>query len=519
MKRGWLACVLGCALVHAYGCSESSGRPSDGLDGGFYVTDDAGNPVLDDAGNPIPIDGGATDGGRPSTGSTALPCEVEAALDSICRDCHGTTPRFGAPMSLMTWEDVHEPAVTDEDTDVYELMGARINSESDPMPPPQWGELEPQHEAALEAWIAEGAPARDEGETCDGPADGGTSGDGGTDGGTLPGIGPDELPCEPDHQFVAGAEGGGEPYTVPHPGDDGNTYTCFAFDAPFAQGEQGTAWAPVVDNDRVLHHMILWESPNDYEDGSVFPCGALPDGDSKFLTGWAPGGRNFVMPDDVGLQLDPDSTLILQVHYFNPDEEVQPQADESGFAMCTGTGRSQEAGVIAVGPMDLNIDPRDETTHDLPCPGEITELLGGFTILASSPHMHQLGERFTTEIVREDGSVELLTEVDPWSFDDQMSYPQNPPVQVNEGDGITVTCTWDNPHNQAVHWGENTQQEMCFDFLLVYPVPDIQPVVDCANEILGGGFSYEGMLVCQEDVAGFAGLASQACTYCPELCD
>ncbi|MFW6023926.1 MAG: hypothetical protein ACOC9O_04190, partial [Myxococcota bacterium] len=60
-----------------------------------------------------------------------------------------------------------------------------------------------------------------------------------------------------------------------------------------------------------------------------------------------------------------------------------------------------------------------------------------------------------------------------------------------------------------------TQQEMCFDFLLVYPVPDIQPLIDCAND-QGFNISYDGMLVCQEDIANYA---SYLCDFCPDLCE
>ncbi|MFW6197457.1 MAG: hypothetical protein ACOC5B_01200 [Myxococcota bacterium] len=456
MKRGSLFCFLSAAMALG-GCSSDSHETA--------------GPISDDAGSHPSMDGApATDGGRTSTGSTELPCEVEEALESVCRDCHGDPPQFGAPMSLMTWEDTQQPGVTDESKMVHELIGERINSSTDPMPP-QGFDLTPEHKAALDAWVGQGAPKAADGGGC-------TSTDGGTDPGG-PGVGPDELPCTPDYEFTAHDEA--DPtkgYSVPL-GGDGNYYICFSVPAPFEEGEQATAWAPIISDERVLHHWILWESPNTgYEDGEVFPCGALPDSDSKFLMGWAPGGKNFVMPSDVGLGLNPDSTLLLQVHYWNATG-IEDIRDESGVAVCTDSGRPEEAGVIAVGPHSgLEIPPRAEDHEEsFTCPGFLTDFLGEMNVLASSPHMHQLGERFTTEIIRNEGtddeSVEPLTDVDPWDFNNQTSYPHDPPVTVEPGDGVRVTCTYDNPYNSTVEWGENSEDEMCFDFLLVYPLPSV----------------------------------------------
>jgi hypothetical protein len=441
-------------------CSDDHGLDSSGPDGG---TMDGTMSDADDGLGPI------TDGGRGSTGSTGLPCEVEEVLISGCRDCHGDPPRWGAPMALMTWEDTQLPSVTDSTVPVHEMMTLRLNAATDPMPPSRNDEMTDEEKAILSAWLDDGAPAAAAADTCAPDGDAGLP-DGG--GGTIV---PPPLPCEDPYEFLAHDPGNPElGYLVPT-GGNGNFYTCFAFAAPFEEGEQGTAWGPVIDDERTIHHWILWESPNSYADGSVFPCGALPDSSSVFLAGWAPGGQNFVMPDNVGLKLRPGSTLLLQVHYWNAAGH-QDVRDRSGIALCTGHARTHEAGVVAVGPMNISIPPRtDDHEESYTCPGFLTSLIGTMNILASSPHMHGLGKRYTTEIIRNHGSgmetVELLTSVNPWDFNDQTSYPQAPPVVVNGGDGVRVTCTYDNPGPNTVSWGENTEDEMCFDFLLVYPYP------------------------------------------------
>jgi hypothetical protein len=175
-----------------------------------------------------------------------------------------------------------------------------------------------------------------------------------------------------------------------------------------------------------------------------------------------------------------------------------------------------------VGPMNLNIPAREEKTHSFTCPRDVTRALGGFEILASNPHAHGLATRFRTEVLRPGGVVELITDVNPWDFNDQTSYPQDPPVVVNEGDAIRVTCDYYNHRDTTATWGENTEDEMCFDFLLVTPVPTLDPLFQCLDRLgIGLGVDYDGGLVCQEDVASMISLLGSyrwlICSTCRDL--
>ena len=43
-------------------------------------------------------------------------------------------------------------------------------------------------------------------------------------------------------------------------------------------------------------------------------------------------------------------------------------------------------------------------------------------------------------------------------------------MTFNPGDSVRTTCTYDNPGSIPVTFGENTENEMCFDFVLAYPI-------------------------------------------------
>jgi hypothetical protein len=188
------------------------------------------------------------------------------------------------------------------------------------------------------------------------------------------------------------------------------------------------------------------------------------------VLGWAPGGGNNVLPEDVGLVLDYE-WLYLQVHYYNPAGEEGLQ-DRSGVAICsTPTPRTHAAGVLAFGTIEIDVPARArDHVEAYTCPGYVFSYLGDFTILGSSPHMHTHGTRFLSEVVRSDGSRVEISRVDNWDFNNQTSFPRDPPITIRGGDGVRVTCTYNNPSDRAVRFGENTDDEMCFDFMLVYPI-------------------------------------------------
>jgi len=420
-------------------------------------------------------DGAGLAGPHPNTDSAVpfagdLPCEVEDALDSHCLECHTNPPLFGAPMPLVTRADLLAPSISAPSRPVYELVAERIHDTSLPMPP-GGRPLPDADRAVLTAWAMAGAPEATAGQMCTdaGVPDGGSSDGGGSDAG----IGPAALPCTPSHTFLA-HDAPGSDGTFHVPSDAGNLYMCYAFRSPFAVGEQITAFAPVVGDARVLHHWILYRVTSPQTDGAVFPCPSMPAG-SEFLMGWAPGGQNAVMPPDVGLEAaGPDEYLVLQVHYWNVAGHADAD-DRSGVAMCsTPTPRANTAGVIWLGSTAISLPPRsrDQMVENT-CPSSVTALLPEpLHILSTFPHMHNLGTSIRTDILRggDPAASETLVDVPRWDFNNQTLYWNDPAVTLNPGDALRTRCVYDNPGDTTVPYGEATEDEMCFNFLMAYPI-------------------------------------------------
>lgn len=405
-------------------------------------------------------DGGEiTDGAAPPLVNAPmgdLPCDVAQVL-TVCQGCHTAPPRFGAPMPLVSAADLTAPAVSDPSRKVRDLVALRTHDEANPMPPS--GLLPDTDLAVLDVWLEAGAPAGD--TACDA-----------VDAGPAPEpIGEDALDCKVTQRFRAHAAGSTDGFHVP--ATAGNLYQCFTFASPFNGVMQGTAWAPIIDDERVVHHWLLYRTKTPQVDGGVTPCNMPMD--ATVVAGWAPGGQNFVMPEDVGLEFPPaNEWLILQLHYHNVGALTDAD-DASGVGFCTtDTPRAHDAGIFTLGTLGINI-PAGTVGHleSGMCGSLITKgLAQPVHIIATFPHMHELGVSFRTDIMRgsNDGPVENLIDVPHYSFDDQRMYPVDPPIEFRPGDAIRTTCRYDNPKPVAVRFGEKTEDEMCFNFAMLYPI-------------------------------------------------
>ncbi|HHH29837.1 MAG TPA: hypothetical protein ENK57_16035, partial [Polyangiaceae bacterium] len=101
--------------------------------------------------------GGSAD---PSTGpgpsttglGEGLPCDVVDVLAQECVACHADPPTAGAPVTLLTYDDLLAPAASDPSKTLAEVSLERMKDTVAPMPPG----LGPSDEAiaVFEAWVA-----------------------------------------------------------------------------------------------------------------------------------------------------------------------------------------------------------------------------------------------------------------------------------------------------------------------------------------------------------------------------
>jgi mono/diheme cytochrome c family protein len=114
---------------------------------GTGVTAGSGGAGANSAGFAAPVPGGD------------LPCAVADLLRAHCLECHGRPVRGGAPMTLLDRADLLMASRRDPSQRNVDRAVLRIMDDGAPMPLPPRMRVPVAELAALQAWVAAGAPA------------------------------------------------------------------------------------------------------------------------------------------------------------------------------------------------------------------------------------------------------------------------------------------------------------------------------------------------------------------------
>ncbi len=388
--------------------------------------------------------------GKPGSATqtrTGLPCDVDKVLKARCQTCHASQTQYGASAPLVTYEDLQRPGPgASSGQKVHELVKARIHESARPMPPTPNPLLTKNELATLDAWLAGGTKSSVDTCTNEKPDDG---------------VKP--LNCTPDTTLKAAA-----PYTMPV--GEVDQYVCVGIDVNLTKKRHITALAPRLDNKTILHHILLFQSPR-AESGTPTPCAAFGSAAWKLVAGWAPGGNNLELPVEAGFPEEKGAThWVVQLHYNNA-KSLTGQKDNSGYDLCTTeTLRPNDAGVTAFGSTKFTIPARSTTT--VKCDYKLPGSFQGVKFFNASPHMHTRGTAMSTErLPGGTGTPQPIFANPNFSFENQANFPISASVAPN--DVMRTRCTWKNPGDSSISFGENTGDEMCFDFIGYYPnIPD-----------------------------------------------
>lgn len=431
------AAALSVAALAASGCGEDVLFTSSGASASAGAGAGSGSSTQAGSG-----------GGAPASD---LPCDIADFVRDRCQECHSSPAQFGAPMPLTTRADLMAPALDGTST-VASVMLARMQAD-ERMPPPPREAATSDEIALVQGWIDAGMPARADGEMC------GSTGTGGMGAGGGP-----PASCEPDLSLA-----GQTPFEMPQSSVD--EQVCFGIDVPASNAKRHiTAIMPKIDNSTIIHHILLMQAPSSVSPEPA-PC-AFTNLNWKLLYAWGPGTPAHHLPPEAGFPIEAGDTthFVLQVHYNNL-QGLSGELDQSGVDLCTTEElRTHDADVMALGTTTLNIPP--QSTKTTTCTTNILDVLGlgtffPVTAFQAWPHMHQIGTGMKTTITRPGSGPTTMVDVPDYDFDYQITYPIN--EIVNIGDSITTSCTHTNTSSNNVGFGENTADEMCFNFVSYYP--------------------------------------------------
>ncbi len=204
----------------------------------------------------------------------------------------------------------------------------------------------------------------------------------------------------------------------------------------------------------VTHHIIAFlEAPTDTVPGPL-------------MAGYAPGLPPAVFPAGSAKRLPKGAWLKFQLHY-TPNGKATTDRSKVGFVFASAPPeRVVETGQVANG--DFEIPPHDPN-HEVVA--ERVFKRGG-QIISMMPHMHLRGKAYRYELIRGDGSEEVILDVPRYDFKWQLWYEFKEPLVIRPGDKLRGRAWYDNskgnPANPdptvAVKWGDQSFEEMQIGF-------------------------------------------------------
>ena len=259
--------------------------------------------------------------------------------------------------------------------------------------------------------------------------------------------------------------------------EENDDYRCFVLDWPYEEEVFVTGFRMRPGNESVVHHGIVFlagpdladdaEALDAAEEGPGYTCYGGPGisdiSSVRWLGSWVPGANAGDLPEGTGIRVEEGSKLLLQVHYNTSG--ANGESDLSMLDLSVETSVEKPA---LIQPW-TNPNWLEGVGMEIPANSEgVTHsfsytLDGSFELLlhSSALHMHRQGQQGRFWITDSDGVETCLLEIDDWDFDWQQSYILSDPVVLGAGDTVTVECTWDNPTDEDLAWGEGTDDEMC----------------------------------------------------------
>jgi hypothetical protein len=503
--RAWLnACAAVVLVVVGFGCSATPDANT-GPGGTVLPPGPAGQAGASGAAGagmiPVnPMGGTAGTGVQVIPPGGSMPCAVETVVKNSCQGCHGAQPIGGAPMSLLTRADFQKDWMVRTTTQLagrtmkmYELARIRVNQEMGTGVMPQGAvQFTDSDKTMLTSWLQGGAPEGTACATPPGTAGTGPTGMAGTGGGTAGStgnpnpmgegtfnrcVGPDAIADALEPLVARDGETCWEflthgvssptdttPFSVPR----GETYNQFYYKIPWPANSVATRFGADFDNLPVLHHWLGFFSQSNNPDGHVARevTGTTLGESSELVGGWAVGGCNVVMPDNIGLKMPDTGRIMIQWHHNNSTGSAQPDSTKVQWCTVPAAMREHVAGITFLGTEDFNGligMPPGESNYTTQCTNNSQ---GPITIIGFTPHMHLLGSNMQSWL---EGGQNTPVFNQPFKFDQQYNYLVQPYVVLEPGDTIWTRCSFNNTTGGNVAFGQPTTSEMCYNFAIAYP--------------------------------------------------
>jgi len=150
------------------------------------------------------------------------------------------------------------------------------------------------------------------------------------------------------------------------------------------------------------------------------------------------------LPDGMVFQMPQDQALMLNTHYINASDHLVDGHTVLDVKFADPDPSLIVAGSFAINYLGMQIPPGPSYSVDVSCTVDQK-----FSFVMYSNHMHRHGTQAVSEVMRQDGTKETLSQDDTWIAEQAFNPPfvhwgKDAPFVLNPGDTIHQRCTWMN---------------------------------------------------------------------------
>ncbi len=395
---------------------------------------------------------------------------IACIIYSHCTNCHN--PKGIAPFSLVSYNDVYQNRLS---------IAASVQSKSMPPFPPNQSKRKlahannlTQHEIEdIVEWVSNFAPLGDA----------------------------NKIPSPPT--FNSNYQINNPSKVIQIPTYTVNTsndlYRCFTLPLNNLNQEFIESIEVVPGNRDIVHHALVFQdtslTPLNMDNADPLPgysaFGSTGSASSRLVFGYTPGQGAFNYPNGFGARIQPNSYIVLQIHYPGG---ISNQKDSTQVRIKYGSASLRNMSTQAIlnhtstlvnGP--LIIPPNQIKTFNNQLPISSNVILTGVM-----PHMHLLGKRIKSFAVNPIGDTIHLIDVPDWDFHWQGFYQFQKPVLIPKGSMLYGEATYDNTTNNiynpksppdTIRQGEGTDDEMFLVYFNFagYQTGDTSIIIDTSD--------------------------------------
>lgn len=252
-------------------------------------------------------------------------------------------------------------------------------------------------------------------------------------------------------------------------------YRCFRLDPQLTGARDLIGFEVVPGVRKEVHHVLLYsvtaaeaQALDDAAPGAGWPCFGGPGTDApKMVGGWVPGTGAVRFPGQTGVTIYDGDVLIMQVHYNLAGTAPAPDRTMVNLQYSKNPV-PYHAQMLPLVQKRFTIMPQElgaTAQVDFQSPVDAT-------VWGVVPHLHTRGKSVTVEMVPPAGvSADnvCLVNIPRWDFQWQQFYffQSRTGLPLERDWSFRLKCTWDNPTDKTVRWGEGTDDEMCLAFVYV----------------------------------------------------